>query len=285
VTNVAEGYVKAFRKLLEWEWYRNSNTKALFLHCLLRANFRETKWQGKVIPAGSFITSYKNLSAELGLSVQEIRTAIKRLKSTNEITSQATNQFTLINVENWALYQEDIIVDNKRNDNNANKRTTNEQQTNNKRTTTDEELKNVKNVKNINTNTNKASNDAMSVFTDASNGKSTKIDYVSICEWWNTHSKLKEITKITDQRKPNVNARVKEHGIDAIYKMIDQAGRSPFLRGDNSRGFIATFDWCFKPKNFVKVLEGNYTDGKKTFAEDVNARAERLDKRIRGEIV
>jgi len=67
--------------------------------------------------------------------------------------------------------------------------------------------------------------------------------------------------------------------------MIDQAGRSSFLRGDNSRGFIATFDWCFKPKNFVKVLEGNYIDEKKSYADEINARAERLEKRIRGEIV
>jgi hypothetical protein len=131
----------------------------------------------------------------------------------------------------------------------------------------------------------KASKDAMSVETDAPNGKTTKIDYESICEYWNTHSLLKEITKITDQRKPNVGARIKEHGLESIYKMIDQAGQSPFLRGDNKQGFIATFDWCFKPKNFVKVLEGNYIDEKKSYADEINARAERLEKRIRGEIV
>ena len=110
--------------------------------------------------------------------------------------------------------------------------------------------------------------------------KSQKIDFESITDYWNTHSFLKEITKITDQRKPNVNARVKEFGINAIYKMIDNVGRSSFLRGDNSRGFMATFDWCFKPKNFPKVLEGNYLDGEKeTFTTDVDKRSQKLRER------
>jgi predicted phage replisome organizer len=123
------------------------------------------------------------------------------------------------------------------------------------------------------------SNDNVSVEPDEPLAKNGKIDFKAIAEWWNAHSKLKEITKITDQRKPNINARVKEHGIEAIYKMIDQAGRSSFLRGDNSRGFIATFDWCFKPKNFVKVLEGNYIDDKanRTIYDDVAERVRKMN--------
>lgn len=125
----------------------------------------------------------------------------------------------------------------------------------------------------------KASNDAMSVEPDDVVLKTVKIDYNSIALYWNTHSLLKEITKITDQRKPNINARVKEHGIEAVYKMIDNAGRSPFLRGDNSRGFTANFDWCFKPKNFTKVLEGNYVEGKneKTFYQEIEERVKKLN--------
>lgn len=135
---------------------------------------------------------------------------------------------------------------------------------------------------------NKASNDAMSVETDELPTSNGRIDYNSILDYWNTRSKLKEIVAITEQRKPSVQARVKEHGVDAIFKMIDQASDSPFLRGDNKQGFMATFDWCFKPKNFVKVLEGNYVDNKngsnETIDQKVTARAERLERQIKGEI-
>jgi hypothetical protein len=34
----------------------------------------------------------------------------------------------------------------------------------------------------------------------------------------------------------------------------------PFFRGENDRGWRATFDWALKADSIVKVLEGNYTD-------------------------
>ena len=215
----------------------------------------------------------------MGLSVREIRTALNNLKSTSELTSKTTNKYTLIKVENWALYQSDEIISDKQIDKQLDNQKTNKRQASDKQTTTDEECKERKNVKNDKKKDIKASEDAMSVLTDAPNGKTDKIDYDSICDFWNTHSLLKEITKITEQRKPNVNARIREHGIEAIYKMIDQAGQSPFLRGDNRQGFVATFDWCFKPKNFVKVLEGNYIDGKvnKTIYDDVAERVRKMN--------
>lgn len=33
-------YVKISRKILEWEWYTDINTKVLFLHILLKANWK-----------------------------------------------------------------------------------------------------------------------------------------------------------------------------------------------------------------------------------------------------
>ena len=62
------GYIKINRKILEWEWYRNINTKVLFLHCLLKANWKDGKFEGRGVKRGSFITSIKKLSLELGLT-------------------------------------------------------------------------------------------------------------------------------------------------------------------------------------------------------------------------
>ncbi|NCC19097.1 MAG: hypothetical protein EOM29_09185 [Bacteroidia bacterium] len=122
-------------------------------------------------------------------------------------------------------------------------------------------------------------NTSMSVDTDEPLDKIEKIDYKSICDYWNKISKLKEISKITDQRKGNINARIKEYSVDEVYKMIDQASNSPFLRGDNKMNFIASFDWCFKPNNFVKVLEGNYLENggiKRTFQSDIDDRVRKM---------
>lgn len=144
---VAEGYVKLYRKLKEWKWYDDPNTKTLFLHCLISANYEDSEWHNIEIPKGSFITSIGNLAVELGLSPQQVRTSLNKLKSTNEITSISTNKYTVINVENWAKYQVNEVAINKQNNKQDNKRITNEQQTNNKQITTVKELKEIKNLK------------------------------------------------------------------------------------------------------------------------------------------
>lgn len=100
-----DGWVSLHRRFMEWEWYHDNNCVKLFIHCLLKANHTEKKWKGKTIPRGSFLTGRKQLSYETGLSEQEVRTSLKRLKSTNELTSKSTNINTLITVTNYEKYQ------------------------------------------------------------------------------------------------------------------------------------------------------------------------------------
>lgn len=132
------GYIKLHRQLLEWEWYNNINIKTLFIHCLLRANHADKKWQGILIKKGSFITSYENLSIETGLSIHKIRTALDKLKMTGEVASKTTNQYSIITINNWDRFQ----IDDKQND----KQTANEWQTNGKRMATNKNDKNDKNI-------------------------------------------------------------------------------------------------------------------------------------------
>lgn len=134
-------YLKLYYKFLEWEWHDNPNVLSLFIHCLLKANRTDNNWQGITIKKGSFVTSYENLSKLTGLSIQQVRTALDKLKLTNEITYKSTRQYSIITVNNWNEYQED----NKQ----VNKQITNKQQTNNKQITTIRECKECKNDKNV----------------------------------------------------------------------------------------------------------------------------------------
>ena len=128
------------RKFLNWEWYTDINTKTLFLHCLLRANHKAKKWQGTDVPAGSFISGLHVLSDQTGLSIQQLRTCIQRLKSTNEITIKSTNKFSLITLTNWASYQDKEIQQQ------ANQQAN--QQTNNKPATNDQQQTTIKQLNN-----------------------------------------------------------------------------------------------------------------------------------------
>lgn len=75
---------------------------------------------------------------------------------------------------------------------------------------------------------------------------------------------IPKLASVTDKRKHAINARVKEHGKEAFFKVIKKAAASPFLNGRNNRSFVASFDWLIKPNNFIKVLEGNYDENLNT---------------------
>ena len=128
------GWVKAHRKLIEWEWYDDSKMVHLYLHCLLKANHKPNKWRGIVIESGQFVTSYSKLSCELPMTVQQIRTSLNKLKSTSEVTIKSTSKYSIISITNWDSYQQD----NKQ----TNKQITNEQQSNNIQVTTNKNEKN-----------------------------------------------------------------------------------------------------------------------------------------------
>lgn len=118
------GWIKIHRQILDWEWYSDNNAFRVFMHLILKANHKEKRYKGIELNCGSVITSRDILSFETGLSVQQIRTALDKLKSTNEITIETSTKGTIIQVVNYAKYQ---LLTNE---------TTNEQPTNNQQVTT-----------------------------------------------------------------------------------------------------------------------------------------------------
>lgn len=100
-----KGWICLHRRFLDWEWYEDMAVRIFFIHCLLRANHTTNKWRGYTIKAGQFITSLNHLAKETGLTERQIRTCIKKLKSTNDIDTQTTNRNTMIIIKNWNKWQ------------------------------------------------------------------------------------------------------------------------------------------------------------------------------------
>lgn len=100
------GWIQLHRKLTDWEWYKDVNTCHLFIHLILSANHKDTKWRGEVIKAGQILTGRKELSVKTGLTERQIRTSLNRLKTTSEMTIKSTNKYSLITITNWKQYQE-----------------------------------------------------------------------------------------------------------------------------------------------------------------------------------
>ncbi len=100
-----DGFIKLARNILDWEWWDDINTYRLFTYMLLIANWQDKKYKGIDVPRGSFVSSIARLSDATKLTVDEVRTAIKHLKSTGEITSISHSKFTIFTVKNYCVYQ------------------------------------------------------------------------------------------------------------------------------------------------------------------------------------
>lgn len=102
-------WIKLHEKITQWQWYTDPATCHLFLHLLVKANYCTGYRQGVEIGRGQYLTSIRILSVETGLSVRQVRTSLKRLFSTQEVTQEmtrgVTQQFSLLTIVNYDFYQ------------------------------------------------------------------------------------------------------------------------------------------------------------------------------------
>lgn len=101
------GWIKAHRALCSWEWYKDANTFRVFFHLLLNANYHPSRYMGVLVPIGSLPTGRNAIAAALGITPDQVRTALDHLKETQEITQQAFPKFSIITITNWKSYQEE----------------------------------------------------------------------------------------------------------------------------------------------------------------------------------
>ena len=99
------GYIKLDRRIMRWGWYKDTTTKAVWLHLLLLANWGETEYYGEKIERGSLVCTLQGLANDLDLSVKQIRRAIQKLEKTGEIAKKRQSHFTQITILKWAKYQ------------------------------------------------------------------------------------------------------------------------------------------------------------------------------------
>jgi len=122
------GWIRIHRKFLDWEWFNKSEAVHLFMYLVLKANHKDGQWQGIDVKRGQFITSFGKVSTDTGISLQTIRTLLKKFEKTNEINIQTTNKFTIVTICKYECYQQENEP--------TNTQLTNEQQTTNKQLTT-----------------------------------------------------------------------------------------------------------------------------------------------------
>ena len=123
------GWVALHRQFTQWEWFEKPEMVQLFIYLLISATHEEMQWRGVTIKRGQIVTSLDKIKAATGLSTSKIRTCLERLKLTNEIASETTNQYRVITICNYDKYQNVCETSDKQDDKQiANKSQTNRKQ-------------------------------------------------------------------------------------------------------------------------------------------------------------
>lgn len=248
------GWITLHRKLLEWEWYDDIIVCRLFIHCLLRANRSDKTWRGISIKKGEFLTSRDKLAEQTGLGVQQVRSALNKLKSTSELTIKTTSKYTVISVTNWSQYQE-------RNQQ-TNQQVTNNQPASNQQVTTNNNHNNQDNQNNKDKTKTKGDNPEPT----KNKPKRNAIPYQQIVDLY--HELLPELPRcevITTKRKGQIAARHRDLGGELrkwgnFFKHIRM---SEFLMGKTQplpgrKQFKATLEWVTNESNFANISEDQY---------------------------
>lgn len=116
--------------------------KVILVTLLMMANHEGKQWEfaGEKYKAepGQFVTSLESIAKNTGkgISIQNVRTALKRFEKYEFLTNKSTNKNRLITIVNWGLYQQE--------ESDETGKLTGNQQATNKQLTTNKNVKNVR---------------------------------------------------------------------------------------------------------------------------------------------
>ena len=113
-----QGWIKLHRKILHSELFQNEKLLKIFIYCLTKSSHKRTECrvgrQKVQLEPGQFVFGRKKASSELNMKESTVRDYLKVLQEENVITIYSTNKFSVITVNNWAVYQSSVEgTDNK----------------------------------------------------------------------------------------------------------------------------------------------------------------------------
>jgi len=230
---MSKGWVKLHRELqYHYLWMDKPFTKGqAWVDIILMVNHKNNKCvlgnELLEVERGSTITSIRKLCERWGWSKTKVVSFLNLLKSDNMINYFSDTKKTVLTIENYDLYQD--IEDTEKTQKGH------EEDTERTRKSTN---KNDKNDKEINI-----------------------VPFTEIVELYNrVCMSLPNVQKLTDSRKRKLTARWKEMpDIEQWKRLFNEVEQIPFLKGENDRGWKASFDWLIEnDSNITKVLEGQY---------------------------
>lgn len=257
-------YIYLRKKILDWQWYNDTPTRSVFIHCLLRASWKDAEYKGIKYGRGQLIDSNEKIAEDLGISIQNVKTAIKHLKRSGELTSLKIGKNRIITVVKYDMYQQPNLM--------PNLELTSNQPESNLKVTSYKEIKEDKEVKEV-----------KKELSDDNSSSQGTVHHKKLVDKWNTLKEygLPVLRSITpgSKREIELKARLKEFGEDSFDELIERVKTSDYLQGKVAGYAKPSFDWMIKKSWYGKILEGYYDNDRhnKKVQNDFN-----IDEFLRG---
>lgn len=243
------GYIKLHRAVRGTAIAQHPEYFAAWVHLLCMASHKPHQQVvgTKVVDLapGQLVFGREKFSANTGISVNKIRSALTVMKELGMITSKSQAKFSVITIVNWSKYQTESPANN--------------QQTTSTPPALHHKQEGSKN----------GEEDIPPVVP-----RGDAVPYREIFDMY--HKILPELPpapNMTDKRKKAIAQRWKEtvqvpvsggfkewpcNDLKFWERFFNRVRNSPHLMGANERGWQANLEWVTKKENFYKIIEGNY---------------------------
>lgn len=101
-----KGFALVHRQILEGKYHDNLIAMGLWTYILLSANWKEKYFQGELIPRGSYITSISGMATQFGMDRKTVRKYLENFEKDGMICLKRDNKKTIIEVVNYDKYQD-----------------------------------------------------------------------------------------------------------------------------------------------------------------------------------
>ena len=267
-----KGFIMLSRKFFSnemWEAARTFSECEAWLDLIQSARFDATRLTASIggreitYGRGQYPASVRFLSKRWRWGEQKVRSFIEKLIKKGMVTTDNSQGMTVITLVKYDDYNINNTVNNTQ-DNTSNVLDYNRIKEFVTQAVTQQitQLQHSDNTKKNKENKEKNIGDSdESLVCGASQPHTEHIDYSELVKFFNEETKGvfgTVRTPLSDSRKGMINARIKSYGKKTFADMIRKAYQSDFLKGQNKKGWTASFDWLIKPTNFEKVISGNY---------------------------
>lgn len=99
------GWIKTYRTIESWEWYKNGDTFRVWIHLLLHAAASDVKYKGVELHRGEVLITYKELANALNITEKQARQAIGHLIGTQEVTRMGRQNRPIYFLNKYIYYQ------------------------------------------------------------------------------------------------------------------------------------------------------------------------------------